>query len=104
MSADELPPWEQEPSPFAPGPGQQARAIALYNTRIDDTPANYERVLLDYTRDLLHNSASPQSAVWALVEYGARSLLAHQGQELTRARIRQDLSVAREQALEEEDQ
>jgi len=97
---DSVPEWDEEPSPFTPTPGQQARAIALFNACVDDTPENFERMLLDYCRDVLRDKTAP-AAVWALVSYGAESLLGAQGRDLTLARIRQDLSVAREEALEE---
>lgn len=98
---DALPDWDEEPSPFAPDAGQQARGIALCNACADDTPENFERAVLDYCRDILRDDTAP-AALWALVSYGAQSLLACQGRALTLARLRQDLSVAREAALEEE--
>lgn len=110
MSDDEYPPeWlDQAPepdwdvSPFAPKPDQQARAIALFNARVADTPLNYERMLLDYCRDVIRDKTMP-SAVWALVEYGlAQHLIAAGHRDDAAARIRMDLSVAREQILNEE--
>ncbi len=64
------PDWDT--SPFAPKTDQQARAIALYNTRIADSPVNYERALLDYVRDFRRDDTA-MSAVWAQSSTGWRN-------------------------------
>ena len=96
----QVPDWDEVPWPWTPTPGEQGTAIALYNASVCGDRDEFERVLLDYCGDILRDQNIDRSVV-ALVAYGAGSLTAHQGEALTAARIRQDLSVARQQALEE---
>lgn len=110
MTDDDYPPeWLEEApepdwdtSPFAPTPRHQARVIALYNARVADTPFNYERMLLDVCRDI-HRDKDLPAMLWAAIEYGLAQHLIDAGHRLdAAARIRKDLSGAREAILNEE--
>ena len=99
----DLPEWDRRPNPWKPDGALQARAIELIMWRLVGTDADWQRVLLNFARDLRREQCAP-AANWALIEYGCAQLLVDNAKRQTAFdRMRRDLCLLREMIRDEQE-